>query len=90
MQIKPKTRGFYAFTVERAGDFLLYTESDDYKHTFVCFPVLDLFYLTYNDFHQAIEKNVLSFVEQLPEEIFNETMNYIEVSTNLKNNIHPI
>lgn len=70
----PVPRGFYAFNVERAGDFLIFVESlkDCYKFLYV--PGADPFYLSIEDFHNALNSGVLSLVEQLPEDIYEESL----------------
>ena len=70
----PLERGFYAFNVERAGDFIIYVESKKDYHKFLYVPGAEEFCLTHSDFHDSIRKNILTLVEQLPEEIFNETI----------------
>lgn len=70
----PIERGFYAFNVERAGDFIVYVESKKDYHRFLYIPGAEEFCITHSDFHDSIRKNILTFVEQLPEEIFNETL----------------
>lgn len=74
MKTKPVSRGFYAFNTLRAGDFLLYVESDNHSHKFLYLPGAHYFYLTEEDFSIAIQTNVLSFVEQLPENIYKESL----------------
>lgn len=70
----PQERGFYAFNIERAGDFIVYVESKKDHHKFLYIPGAEEFCLTHGDFHDSIKKNILTFVEQLPVEIFNETL----------------
>ena len=67
---QPLERGFYAFTTERAGDFLLFVESQKDCYKFLCLPGADPFYLTFEDYTESIKRGVLEFVEQLPEDIF--------------------
>jgi hypothetical protein len=74
MNKKPLSRGFYAFNAIRAGDFLLYVESDKYSHQFVYLPGGHSFYLTKEDFSVAIDTGVLSLVEQLPDDIYEESL----------------
>ncbi len=74
MRNKPLCRGFYAFNTIRAGDFLLYIESDKYSHRFAYLPGGHSFYLTEEDFSAAIQTGVLSFVEQLPKDIYEESL----------------
>lgn len=71
---QPTPRGFYAWNIERAGDFLIYVEAlkDCYKFLYV--PGATEFYLSVEDFDKALKRNVLSFVEQLPEDIYEESL----------------
>jgi hypothetical protein len=71
---KPVPRGFYAFNAQRAGDFLLFVEMFSECYKFVYLPGGDLFYLSFEDFTKAIKTNLLSFVEQLPEDIYEESL----------------
>lgn len=70
----PTERGFYAFNVERAGDFVLYVETMYKCHKFIYLPGGDPFFMSIEDFDKAIKRGVLSFVEQLPEEIYQESL----------------
>lgn len=72
--ISPLPRGFYAFNVGRAGDFILFVESTSDFHKFLYLPGADPFFLTHEDFSNSIDNNSLAFVEQLPEEIYNESL----------------
>jgi hypothetical protein len=72
----PLTRGFYSFDKLRAGDFILYVKSANKAHEFIYFPGGDFFYLTFEDFSKSIDTNIITFVEQLPEDIFDETINF--------------
>lgn len=74
LNLKPVPRGFYAFNVERAGDFLIYVEmhSDTYKFLYV--PGAEQFYLSCEDFTKSIQTGVLTLVEQLPEDIYKESL----------------
>lgn len=72
----PIERGFYSFDKLRAGDFLLYVSKRKHDYYFLSFPGPEHFYLSTNDFIKAIELGVLSFVEQLPEDIYEETINF--------------
>lgn len=73
-EYQPTDRGFYAFNVERAGDFLIYVESSEHSHKFLYVPGASPFHMTFEDFTNSIKKGVLSFVEQLPEDIFKESL----------------
>jgi hypothetical protein len=71
---QPIPRGFYAFNSERAGDFLIFVEAQTNHYKFLYVPGTDPFYLTPEDFTESIKRGVLSFVEELPEEIFQESL----------------
>lgn len=74
LNFQPIPRGFYAFNIERAGDFLIYVEAEKQSYKFLYIPGADPFYLTIQDFTKAIERGVLSFVEQLPEDVYEESL----------------
>ena len=86
--LKPIDRGFYAFNIERAGDFLIYIKTELNSHKFLYVPGAEEFYLSVEDFEKAIQKNILTFVEQLPEEIYNESILLSCPSNNLKIGMH--
>ena len=71
---QPVDRGFYAFNVERAGDFLIYVKSLNDCHHFLYIPGASPFYMTFDDFTQSVKKGILSFVEELPEDVFKESL----------------
>ncbi len=64
----------FAFTTERAGDFLLFVESQKDCYKFLYLPGASDFYLTFEDYTEAIKRGVLDFVDQLPEDIFQESL----------------
>jgi hypothetical protein len=74
LHLKPIPRGFYAFNIERAVDFLIYVEMENTSYKFLYVPGADPFYLSFQDFTESIQKGVLSFVEQLPEDIYKESI----------------
>jgi hypothetical protein len=74
LNLKPVPRGFYAFNVERAGDFLIFVEMQTDAYKFLYVPGAEPFYLSIEDFTKSMQKGVLSFVEQLPEEVYNESL----------------
>lgn len=71
---QPTERGFYAWTIERAGDFLLFVEAQKDCYKFLYLPGATEFYLTFEDYTESIKRGVLEFVEQLPEDIFRESL----------------
>jgi hypothetical protein len=76
MKNTPIERGFYSFDKLRAGDFLIFVGKRKHDYEFLYIPGPDPFYLSNEDFDKAIETGVLSFVEQLPKDIFKETINF--------------
>ena len=70
----PTPRGFYAFNIERAGDFLIFVESLKDCYKFLYIPGADPFYLTIEDFSNALKTGVLTLVEKLPEDIYQESL----------------
>lgn len=72
--LQPLERAMYAFLKDRCGDFLLFVESQKDCHKFLYLPGADPFYLTFEDYSTAIEQNTLEFVDQLPEDIFQESL----------------
>jgi len=74
LNYQPIERGFYAWTIERAGDFLLFVESQKDCYKFLYMPGANEFYLTFEDFTKSMKRGILDFVEQLPEDIFEESL----------------
>jgi len=72
----PIKRGFYSFDKIRAGDFLIFLEESKDYYQFLYIPGAEPFYLTIEDFNNAVNTGILTFVEQLPEEIFEETVKF--------------
>lgn len=73
---QPTQRGMYAWTSMHAGSFLLYVESLKDCHRFIFLPGPSEFFLTVADFDKCLDTNILEFVEQIPEEIYNETIEF--------------
>lgn len=71
---QPTERGLYAWTIERAGDFLLFVEAQKDCYKFLYLPGASEFYLTFEDYTEAVKRGVLDFVDQLPEDIFQESL----------------
>jgi len=67
-------RGLYAWTVGRCGDFLLFVESHSNCHKFLYLPGASEFFLTFEDYTNSIKRGSLDFVEQLPQDIFRESL----------------
>ena len=74
LDVEPKNKGMYAWNAIHAGSFLLYVESLKDCHKFLFLPGPSEYYLTFNDFTKCIKSNTLEFVEQLPNDIFEETI----------------
>ena len=74
LNYQPTPRGFYAFNVERAGDFLIFVESLKDCYKFLYIPGADPFYLSIEDFSNALKLGVLTLVEQLPLDVYEESL----------------
>lgn len=74
-KIKPLSRGFYAFNEQRAGDFLIFVDELEGYLRFIYIPGGSDFYMSNEDFLESIVTGKITLVEQLPEEIFNESIN---------------
>ncbi len=68
--IVPKPRGVYAFTKHRKGDFILFIKEDRDVLEFMQLPDRYQFFLTKKEFSEGVVTNLLDFVEQVPEEVF--------------------
>jgi hypothetical protein len=73
---QPIQKGMYAWTSLHAGSFLLYVESLKDCHKFVFLPGPSEFFLTFDNFSDCVKSGVLEFVEELPDEIYNETIEF--------------
>lgn len=74
--IKPIKRGFYAFDSLRAGDFLIFIEEQEHHYDFIYIPGGDFFHLTFDEFNTCVKNKILTLVETLPENIFEETLSF--------------
>lgn len=74
----PKERGVYAFTKHRKGDFILFIKEDKDVLEFMQLPDRYQFFLTKEEFSKGIVTNLLDFVEQIPEEVFEVAQANIE------------
>jgi hypothetical protein len=74
LNMQPLDRSLIAFTTERAGDFLLFVEAQKTCYKFLYLPGASEFYLTFEDYTESIKRGVLEFVEQIPEDIFQESL----------------
>jgi hypothetical protein len=66
----PKERGTYAFMKHRRGEFILYLEQDGDVLRFMQLPDLYVIALSKEEFTAGICTNLLEFVEQVPEDVF--------------------
>lgn len=66
----PKERGVYAFTKHRRGDFVLFIKEDKGVLEFMQLPDRYQLFLTKEEFTDGVLTNLLDFVEQVPEEVF--------------------
>jgi hypothetical protein len=74
IKIEPSPRGFYLFNVERAGDGLIFVENSLNCYKFLYVPGAEEFFMSHEDFDKSVKRGILSFVEQLPEEIYQESL----------------
>ena len=66
----PQPRGVYAFTEHRQGDFILFIKEDSEVLEFMQLPDRYQICLTKKEFNKGITSQLLDFVEQIPEEVF--------------------
>ena len=74
LQYQPPPRSIYAWTQIRAGDFIVYVESLQDCYKFILLPGPSEMYLTFEDFTKSIKMGILEFVEQLPLDVYEETI----------------
>lgn len=67
---KPQSRGVYAFTKHRRGDFLLFIKEDSEVLEFMQLPDRYQVCLTKQEFHEGVTTKLLDFVEQIPEDVY--------------------
>ncbi len=72
----PKERGIYAWNSLHAGSFILFIKTHKLFHQFMFLPGPSEYCLTPEDFSACVSGGVLEFVEQLPEEIFQDSLNF--------------
>jgi hypothetical protein len=72
----PVERGMYAWNSMYAGSFILYVGSQHESYKFIFLPGPTDFFLTPENFDTALKTHVLEFVEQLPLDVYNETVNF--------------
>ena len=76
--LQPPPRSIYAWNSIRAGDFIIFKKSNKNYYEFIYVPGGDAFNLTFEDFTNLIKTKILEFIEQLPEDIYNESINLTE------------
>lgn len=79
----PPERSIFAYNFINAGDFIVYTQTLKDCYEFIILPGPSTIYITFEDFENALKNNVLSFVEQLPEDVYKETLELANSSRNL-------
>ena len=83
--LQPPPRSIFAYNSLRAGDFIIFKEAHTHHYEFVYIPGGAPFNLTIEDFSKSIKSGMLSFVEQLPEEIYEESLELAKSSCNVQN-----
>ena len=83
VKLNPAPKGLYAWNAIHAGDFILYVETLKDCHKFIFLPGPSEYFLTFEDFEQCLANRTLEFVEALPDEIFQESLQ-ISLSRPLK------
>ena len=74
LNFQPIPKGMYAWTSIHAGSFLLFVESLKDCYKFIFLPGPSEYFLTIEDFSKSIKAGTLEFVEELPDDIFEETV----------------
>lgn len=87
LNLQPPPRAIFAWNSLRAGDFIIFKESHNDFYEFIYVPGGDLFHLTIEDFTKSVKTGMLEFVEQLPQDIYNESL---ELSTNKRCNVQTV
>ena len=70
MNSQPLPRSIYAFTKYRLGEFLLFLDKKENYLLFMQLPDRYEFNLTCQDFDKALQNNILDYIEQIPEDVF--------------------
>ena len=74
LNLQPIPKGLYAWTAIHAGSFLLFVESLKDCYKFVFLPGPSEYFLTFEDFSKCVKSGTLEFVEELPDEIYQESI----------------
>jgi hypothetical protein len=86
LNLQPIQKGLYAWTSIHAGSFLLFVESLKDCYRFLFLPGPSEYFLTLEDFSKCVKSGTLEFVEELPNEIFDETVRiFLSCPTNQTN-----
>lgn len=68
---KPKTRGLYAFTKYKRGEFLLFINLvDNNTFEFMELPSRLQYFISAEDFNNGIVTNLIEFVNEVPLDVF--------------------
>lgn len=79
----PPERSIFAYNFINAGDFIVYVQTLKDCYEFIILPGPSTIYITLEDFENALKNNVLSFVEQLPEDVYKETLELASSTRNM-------
>lgn len=71
---QPAERGIYMFNAQHAGSSLVYVQTHKDYHEFIFLPGPSKFLIAFQEFTKAIKTKVLELAEDLPDEIYNETI----------------
>ena len=82
--LQPPPRSIFGWNSLRAGDFIIFKEAHKHHYEFIYIPGGAPFNLTIEDFSKSIKSGMLSFVEQLPEEIYEESLELAKSSCNVQ------
>ncbi len=74
--VLPKEKGIYAWNSLHAGSFILFIKTHELFHQFMFLPGPSEYCLTFEDFSACIKSGVLEFVEQLPDDVFQDSLNF--------------
>lgn len=76
LNLQPVPRGFYAWNSLHAGSFLLFMESLNDHYKFIFLPGPSYMNLAFETFTKCIKSNTLELVEQLPEDVYADTVSF--------------
>jgi hypothetical protein len=87
LNLQPPPRSIFAWNSLRCGDFIIFKQSHKDYYEFIYLPGGDSFKLTVEDFTRSMKTGILSFVEQLPEEIYKESLELAEKNSCLVHSV---